>query len=118
VPLFDKVSLIGRGSAGVYGVTANGDFNSKFVVDSTPFQGRVSDDGSRTGYRLGAEAGLRYVVNSSTWLSLTSSVNYLSEVPTAILPRGDSDRAAHIAFDDLLDWRTGVRLTFATNGSR
>lgn len=118
VPLFDRVSLIGRGSAGVYGVTANGGFSSKFVVDATPFQDHVSDGGSRTGYRLGAEGGFRYVVNSTTWLSLTTSVDYLSDVPTAVLPREDGARAAHIAFDDLLDWRTGLRLTFATNGSR
>jgi hypothetical protein len=75
----------------------------------------VSDSSSRTGYRLGAEAGVRYVVNPSTWVSVIGSLDYFSEMPTAALPREASDAAAHIAFEDLLEWRSGVRLTFATN---
>jgi hypothetical protein len=99
-------------------VSADGDFSSGTVVTNVgTFKVGVSDGSSRAGYRLGAEAGFRYAVNSSTWLSLTTSVDYLSEVPTAILPRFENDSAAHVGFDDLLDWRSGIRLTFATNGA-
>jgi hypothetical protein len=118
LPLAAKLSLIGRGSAGVYNVSADGDFSTGAVQKNVnTLNEGVSDEGSRAGYRLGAEAGFRYTVNSSTWLSLTTSVDYLSEVPTAVLPRFANDSAAHIGFDDLLDWRTGVRLTFATDGA-
>jgi hypothetical protein len=121
LPIVGNFSLIGRGSAGVYEVSAGGDFTSLFVVPATsigstaPISASVSDSSSRTGYRLGAEAGVRYVVNRSTWVSAIGSVDYLSEMPTAVLPREASDPAAYIAFDDLLEWRAGVRLTFATN---
>jgi hypothetical protein len=121
LPVIGNFSLIGRGSAGVYEVSAGGDFNSLFVVPTgsfptnAPISASVSDSSSRTGYRLGAEAGVRYVVNPSTWVSAIGSLDYLSEMPTAVLPREASDPAAHIAFEDLLEWRAGVRLTFATN---
>jgi hypothetical protein len=121
LPIVGNFSLIGRGSAGVYEVSAGGDFASLFVVpagsigSTAPITASVSDSSSRTGYRLGAEAGVCYVVNRSTWVSAIGSVDYLSEMPTAVLPREASDPAAHIAFDDLLEWRAGVRLTFATN---
>jgi hypothetical protein len=117
LPLAENLSLIGRGSAGVYNVSADGDFSSGAVQPGFTSKASVSDGSSRAGYRLGAEAGFRYVVNSSTWLSLTTSVDYLSEVPTAVLPRFQTDSAAHVGFDDLLDWRSGIRLTFATNGA-
>jgi hypothetical protein len=121
LPVVGNISLIGRGSAGVYEVSAGGDFTSLFVVPASsigstaPISASVSDSSSRTGYRLGAEAGVRYVVNPSTWISVIGSLDYFSEMPTAVLPRETGDPAAHIAFDDLLEWRTGVRLTFATN---
>jgi hypothetical protein len=117
LPLAGNLSLIGRGSAGVYNVSADGDFSSGAVQPGFTSKASVSDGSSRAGYRLGAEAGFRYAVNSSTWLSLTTSVDYLSEVPTAVLPRFQSDSAAHIGFDDLLDWRSGIRLTFSTDGN-
>jgi hypothetical protein len=101
-------------------VSVDGDFSSGSNIISIPASNikvGISDGSSRAGYRLGAEAGFRYAVNSSTWLSLTTSVDYLSEVPTAILPRFENDSAAHVGFDDLLDWRSGIRLTFATNGA-
>jgi hypothetical protein len=121
LPVVGNFSLIGRGSAGVYEVSATGDFSSLFVVPPTsvgskaPIAANVSDSDSRTGYRLGAEAGVRYVINPSAWVSVIGSLDYFSEMPTALLPREASDPAAHIAFNDLLEWRTGVRLTFATN---
>jgi hypothetical protein len=111
VPLGGPFSLIGRGSAGIYNVSADGDFSTTTDL----FHTGLSDDRSRAGYRLGAEAGLRYIVNSSTWLSLIASVDYLSEVPTAVLPRFENDPDAHVGFDDVLDWRTGIRLTFASD---
>jgi hypothetical protein len=117
LPLAENLSLIGRGSAGVYNVSADGDFSSGSAQALGTFKVGISDGSSRAGYRLGAEAGFRYTVNSSTWLSLTTSVDYLSEVPTAVLPRFETDSAAHLGFDDLLDWRSGIRLTFATDGA-
>lgn len=120
VPITTSVSWIGRGSVGVYNVSADAGFSSAFLVTlfDTELVGEVADKSSRNGYRLGAETGLRFQVNPSTWLSLTGSVDYLSDMPTAALPRNEDDAAAHIRFEDLFDWRTGIRLTFASNGAR
>lgn len=113
-PLGGPFSLIGRASAGVYTIETDADFTSSFQIPSGAYDAHVTDDDSRTGYRLGAEAGVRYALSASTWLSVTGSVDYLSEVATAALPVAGTDGPASIAYDDLLDWRAGARLTFAT----
>lgn len=118
IPLSGQFSLIGRGSAGAYHVNTDADFSSSFGLSTGGItwthDAKVSDGDTRMGYRLGAETGVRYTVSSSTWLSVTGAVDYLSEVPTAMLPGEAGDGPASIAFDDLLDLRIGARLTFAS----
>lgn len=117
-PMGGPFSILGRASAGLYNIDTNADFSSTFTMPFRPpfstYEAQVSDSDSRTGYRLGAEAGVRYAISSAAWLSVTGSVDYLSETPTAVLPASAADGPAHLAFDDLLDWRAGARLTFAT----
>jgi hypothetical protein len=113
-PLSGPFSILGRASAGVYNIDTDAKFSSTFVMPFASYEADLSQSESRTGYRLGAEAGLRYAISSAAWLSVTGSVDYLSETPTAVLPASASDGPAHLAFDDLLDWRAGARLTFAT----
>ncbi len=114
VPLGGPFSLVGRASAGVYSIDTDADFSSSFIIPFAAYDARVSDHDTRTGYRLGGEAGVRYALSATTWLSVTGSVDYLSEVATAALPVAGTDGPASIAYDDLLDWRAGARLTFAT----
>ena len=116
-PLAGPFSILGRASAGLYNIDTDADFSSTFLMPFSPpfgsYESQVSDSDSRTGYRLGAEAGVRYAISSAAWLSVTGSVDYLSETPTAVLPASATDGPASLAFDDLLDWRAGARLTFA-----
>lgn len=117
-PLGGPFSILGRASAGLYNIDTDADFSSTFMMPFSPpfntYKAQVSDSDSRTGYRLGAEAGVRYAISSAAWLSVTGSVDYLSETPTAVLPASATDGPASLAFDELLDWRAGARLTFAT----
>lgn len=113
-PLGGPFSILGRASAGLYNIDTDADFSSTFSIPFASYEAGVSDSDSRTGYRLGAEAGLRYAISSAAWLSVTGSVDYLSETPTAVLPASATDGPASLAFDELLDWRAGARLTFAT----
>lgn len=117
-PLGGPFSVLGRASAGVYNIDTDAEFSSAFRMPFGPpfgaYDAHVSDSDSRTGYRLGAEAGVRYALSGTAWLSVTGSVDYLSETPTAVLPATAADAPASVAFDDLLDWRAGARLTFAT----
>ena len=113
-PLGGPFSILGRASAGLYNIDTDADFSSTFSIPFASYEAGVSDSDSRTGYRLGAEAGVRYAISSAAWLSVTGSVDYLSETPTAVLPASATDGPASLAFDELLDWRAGARLTFAT----
>lgn len=115
LPLFGHVSLIGRASAGVYGLSADGNFDSLVNVSfaDLTYYGHEHDGETRMGYRLGAQAGLRYAFSQYVWLSLIGSVDYFSRLPTAVLPRTRTDAPAHMAFSSQTDWRAGVRLTLA-----
>lgn len=113
-PLGGPFSILGRASAGVYNIDTDAKFSSTFVIPFSGYEADISDSDSRVGYRLGAEAGVRYELSTTAWLSVTGSVDYLSETPTAVLPASSTDGPASLAFDDMLDWRAGARLTFAT----
>jgi hypothetical protein len=110
---------LARGSGGLYRVEADGDFSSDISFDSfAGFRdsGRVSDEEREWGYRAGAETGVRVVFNPALALSLTGGVDYLSDVPTAVLPRSGEDGAAHIEMEHLTTWKFGAHLTFAFGG--
>jgi hypothetical protein len=115
-PIGGPFSLIARGSAGVYHANAEGSFDSAFGManqfGSFAVRNSVDADASQVGYRLGGEAGVRVDMGTQGWLSITGAVDYLSETPTAVLPREAGDAPARVAFDDSLDWRLGVRMTF------
>ena len=118
----ERIEWLGRASVGVYSVDAEGrfrsqgSFNFEFAPDNTGVFETVSikHNNSEVGYRLGGETGVRWRATPWALLSLTGSVDFLSDVPTADLPRFADDRAARVDFDDLTDWRIGVRLTLAT----
>lgn len=76
------------------------------------------DDDSETGYRFGAETGVRLQLAAWASVSITGSVEHFTDVPTAVLPSFEDDRAAHVDFDDLTDWRVGVRLTLGLGEPR
>ena len=76
------------------------------------------DDDSETGYRFGAETGVRLQLAPWARLSITGSAERFTDVPTAVLPNFEDDRAAHVDFDDLTDWRVGVRLTLGLGEPR
>ena len=67
------------------------------------------DDDSETGYRF-APRRVSDCAGALRWLSITGSAERFTDVPTAVLPNFEDDRAAHVDFDDLTDWRVGVRL--------
>lgn len=116
VPLFGQsIFWLARGSGGFYRVEADGDFSSDIFVPNFGFaaSARVHDKDADWGYRAGAETGVRVVFNPSLALSVTGGVDYLSDVPTAVLPRSGSDGPAHIEMDDLTTWKFGAQLTFS-----
>lgn len=120
VPLFGQsLFWLARGSGGFYRIEAEGDFSSEISIAS--FGGnldsaRVADDVGDWGYRAGAETGIRVVFNPSLALSLTGGVDYLSDMPTAVLPRFGGEDAAHVEMDDLTIWKFGGQLTFSFGG--
>ena len=64
-PITDtSVSLVGRVFGGLYHLNADGDFSDNFGVQNT------SDDISKWGYRIGAEAGIRADLSERLFLSL------------------------------------------------
>jgi hypothetical protein len=67
------------------------------------------DDDSETGYRFGAETGVRLELAPWARLSITGNVEHFTDVPAAVLPSFEDHRAAHVDFDDLTDWRVGER---------
>jgi hypothetical protein len=124
-PMSGRLAWIGRGSAGVYYVDADGNFNSGgglnvalpgVPLDLPEFFGRsrIKDSANDTGYRFGLETGVRLQLAPWARLAITGSVDHFTDLPTAILPSAEGDPAAHLGFDDLTDWRVGVRLTLAT----
>jgi hypothetical protein len=114
VPVAQNVFLVGRGSGGLYYLDSDAKFSDKFNLFG-PLSHSVKDDDSFGGYRLGAEAGLRFEATSTAWFTLFGAVDYLSDVPIADLPRYQSDAAAHIEKDDAFVWQTGLRLTFVAD---
>ncbi len=108
-PITDtSVSLVGRVFGGLYHLNADGDFSDNFGVQNT------SDDISKWGYRIGAEAGIRVDLSERLFLSLTGSVDHFSDVATAVLPQYATDpiEEAHIGTDELTNYKIGARLTF------
>lgn len=114
VPLVGQsLFWLARGSGGFYRIDAEGDFFSDISTrGGTVDSGRVRDEEEDWGYRAGAETGVRVMFNPSLALSLTGAVDYLSDVPTAVLPRTGDDGVAHIGMDDRTTWRFGGQLTF------
>jgi hypothetical protein len=107
-PLSPGVTWIGRTSAGAYGLDAAGSFSDNFGVTN-----HITDSNQSGGIRLGAETGLRFSLSQCAWFSATASVDYFSDVPTAVLPRFTGDPAAHLGRDDLTIYKATGRLTFA-----
>lgn len=66
MPLGGPFSLVGRASAGVYTMETDAYFTSAFRMPGGAYDAHVTDGDSETGYRLGAEAGVRYALSAST----------------------------------------------------
>ncbi len=118
MPILNRVSLVGRVSVGAYSLQSSGAFNS--VITTTignPLAGSTFDAQSRVGVRLGAQAGLRYAITPTAWVTVLAAVDHLGDVPTAVLPRFAGDRAAFVASRGYTDFRAGARLTVATLGA-
>lgn len=117
VPLVTNVFLIGRGSVGLYQLDVDGAFRDSmfFTGGGIVLNHAVNDDDSTTGYRLGGEAGVKLVMTPSAWLTFFGTVDYLSDTPTAVLPRFADDQKAHIEFEDQMTWGFGARMTFSFN---
>lgn len=111
-PVAAGVDWIGRASAGVYLLEADGVFKDNFGKFNY-----ITDNVQTAGLRLGAESGLRFTLSPRVWLSATGSIDYLSDVPTAMLPRYSTDRPAHVGLDDLTVYKALGRLTFAVQPS-
>jgi hypothetical protein len=103
-----RMTWIGRAAAGGYILESNGRFRDNFGVT------RLIDDSVYSGgLRTGAETGLRFQLTPSSWLSVTGSIDYFSDAPTAVLPCYPTERPAHSGLDDVTDYRATARLTFA-----
>ncbi len=107
-PVIERVNWIGRASAGVYVLDAEGAFKDNFGTNNS-----ITDDLQSLGVRLGAESGFRFTLSPRAWLSATGSVDYLSDVPTAVLPRRPTDTPAHVGTDEMTVYRATGRLTLA-----
>ncbi len=114
MPIASNVSIVGRGYGGLYHTEADGKFSDR-IATFLPLAHHVDDDDGFGGYRVGGEVGLQVEVTPGARVTLFGAADYLSDVATAVLPRFQSDRAAHIDQDDLTVWRTGLRLTLSAD---
>lgn len=112
IPIVTNVFLIGRGYAGLYHLASDGVFKDTFGFAPDH---AVTDDEDMDGYRLGGEGGVRINMTPGAWLSFIGKVDWMSEIPIAVLPQFKGDLPAHIEDDDLLVWQIGVRLTLTGN---
>lgn len=108
VPLMPgALSFVGRVSGGVYAVNMDGSSSERVGSYSLAFDG----DDDETGFRLGAEAGLRLQVNELSFVTLTGAVDHFSEAPTA----GGTNIAQGFVLDDQTDYQAKLNMTFRTN---
>ena len=119
IPLFgEAISWVGRVSGGFYWMDADGDFSNSLT-------GRTLSLGTdETGYRLGAETGLRLFLGPHAFLTGTGAVDHLSEAPRAVYRGGlgpleevfrtATADPARVESDELTNYRANLRLTFTT----
>lgn len=104
IPLSPQLlSFIGRIAGGIYGVQMDGSASERIGTYSLT----AHDDDSDTGYRLGAEAGVRLLINETSFASLTGAVDHLSEAPSL------KDGVASL--DSQTDYQAKLTLTFKSN---
>lgn len=104
IPLSPQLlSFIGRIAGGIYGVQMDGSASERIGTYSLT----ARDDDSDTGYRLGAEAGVRLLINETSFASLTGAVDHLSEAPS--LKNGVA------SLDSQTDYQAKLTLTFKSN---
>jgi len=115
----ERLHWVGRVSGGVYWMDADGDFSNSLT-------GKTLGPGiEETGYRLGAETGLRLFLGEHAFLTATGAADHLSEAPRAVFRSGLGQRdedgfrtagsgSARIESDELTNYRANLRLTFTT----
>lgn len=107
VPLALQVlSFVGRVSGGIYAVDADAKASERVGTYTLSWSG--GDD--ETGYRLGAEAGLRLQMNNSSFATLTGAVDHFSEAPSVT----SAATAAAVTLADQTDYQVKLNLTFRT----
>ena len=125
IPLIaQRLHWVGRVAGGVYWMDADGDFSNSLT-------GKTLGPGiEETGYRLGAETGLRLFIGPHAFLTATGAADHLSEAPRAVfrgglgapddsppaesLLRGAGAIPARVESDELTNYRANLRLTFTT----
>lgn len=104
VPIIAQtVSFVGRVSGGVYAL--NMDRSSTERIASYTLASNSSDD--QTGYRLGAEVGIKLQMNATSFATLTGAADHLSDAPQL-----GNRTAAGATLDDQTDYQAKLNLTF------
>jgi hypothetical protein len=116
--LTSNVALVGRLGAGVYGYDADGKFRSHSNGSPDLFAAAVSDSDSGIGFRGLLGIGLKLKLAPATTLEAFSEADYFSDVGTAHLAdnQATSGDVSYVETDDLVEVRTGLRLTIGLNG--
>ena len=109
IPLLgEAISWVGRASAGVYWMDADGRFSNSLTGKT------LSPGEEETGYRLGAETGLRVFVTEHAYLTATGAVDHLSEAPFVVFRDGVEGAPSYVGMDELTRYRANLRLTMST----
>lgn len=104
IPLSPQsLSFIGRIAGGIYAVQMDGRASERIGTYALT----AHDDDTATGYRVGAEAGVRLSINETSFASLTGEVDHLSQAPSL------KDGVASL--DSQTDYRAKLTLTFKSN---
>ena len=105
-PAFSVVADLG---AGAYGVSADADSANNFVGPPT-----FNDSGSTVGFRGRAMGGLRWHMMEGVSVTAFGGIDYWSDAPFANQSSvGASGQLPTVAFDDLVELKAGLMLTWA-----
>jgi hypothetical protein len=113
------VALVGRGGIGIYGYTADGDFQSSSAAVPDVFASSFSDSDSGVGFRGQLGAGLKFWMSQRAILDLFAEADYFSDIATASMADNQptNANASSIDTEDLWELRLGARLTLGLDGN-
>ena len=117
LPLGVGFDLVVGGAGGIYAYDADADFDTTSNVGAAR---SASDTDSDVGFRARASVALRTTLGEGVQVSVFGGLDYWSDLPYSKLPDPSAfvpqQSPAHIATDDVLDLKAGIRLTMFLDG--